>query len=164
MLMYSHIFSRPPATDKNGWPRVTSILEPESVSAGHLASLISAPSIIYVRRVFFQRGAEFFFQEPKGGPEFFPVGKGGTKIFWRMQRGDPKKLATGRHRQVAPPLPLKNDSSLIVKFNFTDRKKVTPWFSNFQWGVCMLRPRKIARVRFFCTMLLRLNTLQMKIQ
>ena len=60
---------------------MTSILEPESVSAGHLASLISAPSIIYVRRVFFQqRGDQNFFQKP--------TGVGGTRIFPRRQRGD----------------------------------------------------------------------------
>ena len=32
-----------------------------------------------------------------------PIGKGGTKSFLRMQRGDQKKLATGHHKQMAPP-------------------------------------------------------------
>ncbi len=47
-----------------------------------------------------------------GGPEFYHKGKGGTRIFLCIQRGDQKKLATGHHKQTAPP-PVKNDSSLI---------------------------------------------------
>ena len=83
---------------------------------GHsLFSIITAPSIVCVRGMFFRIG--------EGGPEFFHEAKGGgTKIFPRRQRGGPnffyvckggdqKKLATGHHRQT-PPLPVKNDSSL----------------------------------------------------
>ncbi len=49
---------------------------------------------------------------------------GGTRMFLGGQRGDQKKLATGRHRQTAPLL-VKNDSSLsftdIVRFPIVDR-------------------------------------------
>ncbi len=43
-----------------------------------------------------------FFHEG-GGTRIFCVGQGGTRIFFRMPRGDQKKLATRDHKQTAPP-------------------------------------------------------------
>ena len=70
-----------------------------------LFSLITASSIICVRGMFFHlEGPKSFRKAKWGGPKlFFPVGKGGTKFFLCMQRGNQKKLATGHHRQTAPP-------------------------------------------------------------
>ena len=66
-IIYSHIFSQTP-------------------SHAH-CNFITVPSIIYVRRVFFQRGGggetEYFTKAKGGGAEFFPVGKGGgDQIFF----------------------------------------------------------------------------------
>ncbi len=67
--------------------------------------LITASLFVYARGMFFHLG---------GDQNFFTRSKGGTKIFGRRQRGGPKffgvgkggdqkKLATGHHRQTAPP-------------------------------------------------------------
>ena len=58
-----------------------------------------------------QRGVQDFFRVNELGPEFFPVDKGGTKIFLRMQRGDQKNWRLAITKTGAP-LPVKNDSSL----------------------------------------------------
>ncbi len=68
------------------------------------------------------RGAKFFSQKfsqnQKGGTEFFPIGKGGTKMFLRMQRagGGPEKTGNWLS-QTDGPLSVKNDSSLIQRIN-----------------------------------------------
>ncbi len=49
-----------------------------------------------------------------GGPDFFGVVKEGEQFFFlHMPRRDQKKLVTCDHRQM-PPLPVKNDSSLMT--------------------------------------------------
>ena len=50
----------------------------------------------------------------KGGDQyFFTHAKGGTSIFSRMQRGGPEKIDDRPSQIDGPPLPLKNDSSLM---------------------------------------------------
>ena len=56
-------------------------------------------------------GPEFFGVVKGGDQNFFSGSKGGPKFFYVCKGGDQKKLATGHHRQTAPP-PGKNDSSL----------------------------------------------------
>ncbi len=51
-------------------------------------NLITAPSIVCVRGVFFHwRGGRIFFPNQKGGPEFFRVGKGGPKFVYVCKGG-----------------------------------------------------------------------------
>ncbi len=58
-------------------------------------------------------GGHNFFSVPKGGASFFYTGQqGGPVFFGTCKRGGQKKLKTREHRQAAPPLPVKNDSSL----------------------------------------------------
>ena len=68
---------------------------------GHLHfNLMTALSIGCVTGIFFHLGGtKIFLRRQRGGPNFFKC----------MQR---KKLATCDHRQMPPPLPVKNDSSL----------------------------------------------------
>ena len=58
---------------------------------------------------------EEFFCKQRGGPVFFPIVKGGTSIFSRMQRGGPEKIDDRPSQIDGPPLPLKNDSSLTIQ-------------------------------------------------
>ena len=43
----------------------------------------TAPPLFFGRGLFFHQGVDQnFFHKAKGGPEFFPIGKGGTRIFF----------------------------------------------------------------------------------
>ncbi len=55
-----------------------------------------------------KEGTSFFFSGPKGGqrggPEFFPEGKGEHQnFFYVCKGGDQKKLATGHHKETTFP-------------------------------------------------------------
>ncbi len=87
-----------------------------------------------------QRGGPKFFECQTGGDQnfflkitergdqnFFYVCQGGDQNFVMYAKGgDQKKLATGHHKQTAPPLPVKNDSShesAMLKINGAWPKK-----------------------------------------
>ncbi len=64
--------------------------------------LITVPSNVYGRGMFFHRGDQNLFTEPKGGPAFFFLGIGGLEKI-----GD-------RPSQTDAPLPVKNDIPLSL--------------------------------------------------
>ncbi len=53
-----------------------------------------------------------FWGGPRGGDQFFQWAKGGTKFFLTYAKGGPEKIADRLSQTDAPPLPVKNDSSL----------------------------------------------------
>ncbi len=66
-------------------------------------NLISAPSIVYVREMFFDwgRGGPNFFPKAKGMDQnFSPYVKGGPEFFAAGKGGDQKKMVTGNYRQT----------------------------------------------------------------
>ncbi len=94
---------------KQPWP----CLNGGIIFTGRGVFVLGGPN--FFLKIFFAPWAQFY--KSKGGtPEFFPIGKGGTRLFLYMQKGDQKKLVTGHHKQTYP-LPVKNGSSL----------KIPPW-------------------------------------
>ncbi len=74
-------------------------------------------AIIFNREggIWFLGGPEFFGVVKGGDQIFFQWVKGGTRIFWGSQRGGPEFFPRWpRGDQTAPPVPVKNDSSLII--------------------------------------------------
>ncbi len=55
-----------------------------------------------------------FFAGPKGGTKIFHRKQGGTKFFYVCKGGSDQKTLLTRHHGQTPPLPVKNDSSLIA--------------------------------------------------
>ncbi len=94
MFIYNQIFSQPPAHS--------------------LFSLITAPPL-FVRGgcSFTLGGDQNFSQGQRGGAKFFPVGKVGDQIFFTYANGGTRKNWRPAITNRRPPLPVKNDSSLI---------------------------------------------------
>ncbi len=96
----SHIitfFSQPPWH----WHSLIWSLPPYLFMRGDVLSPLGGDQNFFTRS---KGGTKISCRRQRGGPKFFAVGKG----------GDQKKLATGHHRQTAPPV--KNDSSLMSFF------------------------------------------------
>ncbi len=58
---------------------------------------------------------EEFISKQRGGPVFFPIVKGGDQYFFTHAKGGgPEKIDDSPSQIDGPPLPLKNDSSLML--------------------------------------------------
>ena len=78
-------------------------------------------------------GGRIFCEGKGGGQNFLHAGRGGAKIFSRALRGGPEKIDDRRSRIDGPPLPVKNDNSLMRNPSLSSEMRVPFFWEQVLW-------------------------------